>query len=190
MLLATVLLLCPLPQTGEAAKAAQAAADHQATASAANVTSSKDSGRTDSLPSAPEPKANASGAAANPAHPAAFPVAAIKPAEAKSYETPAKRRAWYALSIAGSGAASFDAWSTRRDISANAGTEANPLLRPFAHSNSIYAVTQLSPLLMDFVGKRMMVSRHPLLRKMWWLPQSAGMATSLAAGAHNMTIGQ
>ena len=57
----------------------------------------------------------------------------------------------------GSGAAAFDAWSTRRAISEGYGTEANPLLRPFSHSNAMYAATQVSPLVMDFIGKRMMI---------------------------------
>jgi hypothetical protein len=34
----------------------------------------------------------------------------------------------------------------------------------------------------------MMVSEHPLLRRVWWLPQSLGTAASLASGAHNLTL--
>ena len=105
-----------------------------------------------------------------------------------SLETPARRHAWYALAFAGHGAAAFDAWSTRRAISNGAGTEANPLLRPFAHSGALYVATQVSPALMDYFGRRMMRSSHPWVRKMWWLPQSAGTAMSLAAGVHNVGV--
>ena len=36
--------------------------------------------------------------------------------------------------------------------SRGAGQEANPFLRPFANSGAIYAATQVSPALMDFLG--------------------------------------
>jgi hypothetical protein len=52
----------------------------------------------------------------------------------------------------------------------------------------MYVATQVSPAVMDFVGKRMMVSRHPLVRKMWWIPQVAGSGASMAAGVHNMGL--
>jgi hypothetical protein len=41
---------------------------------------------------------------------------------------------------------------------------------------------------MDFLGKRMMVSQHPLLRKFWWLPQTAGASLSFVSGAHNVGV--
>lgn len=95
---------------------------------------------------------------------------------------------WYALTFTGHGAAAFDAWSTRRAISGNYGTESNPLLRPFAHSGALYAATQVSPALMDYLGRRMMASQHRWVRKMWWLPQTAGTGMSLAAGVHNVGV--
>ncbi len=49
------------------------------------------------------------------------------------------------LVAASSGAAAFDAWTTRRAVSGGYGVERDPLLRPFAHSNAIYAATQVSP---------------------------------------------
>src|SRR5579885_2481756 len=88
----------------------------------------------------------------------------------------------------GQSEAAFDAWSTRRAISGGYGTEANPLLRPFAHSNALYVATQVSPALMDFLGKRMMTSRHAMFRKLWWLPQTAGAGLSFAAGSHNVAL--
>jgi hypothetical protein len=118
----------------------------------------------------------------------AFQPAPLKLATSHPYEDPRDRRVWYALVITSHGAAALDAWSTRRALSNNDGTESNPLLRPFAHSSMMYAATQVTPLLMDYVGKRMMVSRHPLLRKTWWLPQSLGTAMSLSAGVHNVGV--
>ncbi len=96
--------------------------------------------------------------------------------------------AWYTLTATGSGAAAFDAWSTRRVLAGNYGTESNPLLRPFAHSNAMYAATQVTPAVMDFIGKRMMVSQNRWVRRMWWLPQAAESGFSIAAGVHNLGI--
>jgi hypothetical protein len=62
------------------------------------------------------------------------------------------------------------------------------LLRPFAHSNALYAVTQVSPAVMDLIGKRMMVSQNRLVRRLWWLPQAAGSGFSIGAGVHNMGV--
>jgi hypothetical protein len=90
----------------------------------------------------------------------------------------------------GHSAAAFDAYSTRRALSGNYGTEGNPLLRPFAHSNAIYAATQVSPAVMDYVGRRMMTSGHPTLRKFWWVPQVAGAGFSFGAGMHNYALTQ
>ena len=86
------------------------------------------------------------------------------------------------------GAAAFDAYSTRRVLSGNYGTEGNPLLRPFAHSNALYVATQVSPAVMDLIGKRMMVSENRWIRRMWWLPQVAGSGFSIGAGVHNMGV--
>ena len=94
---------------------------------------------------------------------------------------------WLALSIAQHGAATFDAWSTRRAI--NEGhQEMNPILRPFAGNSSIYAVIQVGPSIFDFVGRRMQRSDKRVLREFWWLPQSLGTAASLFAGAHNLSV--
>jgi len=68
------------------------------------------------------------------------------------------------------------------------GQEANPFLRPFAGCNAIYAATQVSPAVMDFLGKRMMVSQHGWVRKIWWLPQAAGASMSFVSGAHNVGV--
>ncbi len=138
------------------------------------------------VPSAPAPKVKPD-AAIEPS-PAAQPFQPVKPMLTRRGETPRQRKIWYTLAIAGHSDAAFDAWSTHRAVTGGYGQEANPLLRPFAHSNAIYAATQVSPAVMDFLGKRMMVSQHGWLRKMWWLPQAAGAGLSFASGAHNVGV--
>ena len=190
MVFATLLLLCSLPQADDAAKvvvAANANAERPA-APAASDSTSKDSASSTALPSAPEPKIKADPEpfalrSATPAFEPVRPVVLTRPRE-----TPRQRKIWYALTIAGSGGAAFDAWSTRRAISGGYGQEANPLLRPFAHSNALYAATQLSPAVMVLLGKRMMVSQRGWIRKIWWLPQTAGASMSFAAAAHNVSV--
>ena len=103
-------------------------------------------------------------------------------------ETPRQRKIWYALTVAGHSGAAFDAWSTHRAVAGGYGQEANPFLRPYASSNAIYAATQVSPLFMDYLGKRMMVSQHGWVRKLWWLPQTAGAGMSFFSGAHNVGV--
>lgn len=119
---------------------------------------------------------------------AAYVNAALKPSTAESFETPRKRKIWYGLMAVGHGTAAFDAWTTRRAVSGGYGVEGDPLQRPFAHSGAIYATTQVCPLVMDYLGRRMMRSSHPLLRRFWWLPQSASAGVSLGAGIHNYSV--
>lgn len=152
------------------------------------------------LPAAPAPKVAAdvaSDAAAKSSSLNAMayqPAEPIKPANAPKFavrrheETRAQRAMWLGFGAAGHSAAAFDAYWTRQAISGGYGTEANPLLRPFAHSGAIYAATQVSPTVMDFVGHKMMTSRSPLLRKMWWVPQVAGAGFSFTAGMHNRSL--
>jgi hypothetical protein len=198
MLLATILLLYPFPQSGNTVKAVT---ERPASVS---LDAAKDSSLSRALPSAPEPKiksdteiaadSNPAGVtpapAAEPIVPGSAPLAIRpgKPAFNPEDVSERQKKVWYALTFASSGAAGFDAWSTRRAISGGYGTESNPLLRPFAHSNALYAATQVSPLVLDYVGRKMMTSRHPLLRRMWWLPQSAGTGMSLFAGVHNVGV--
>jgi hypothetical protein len=189
MLLATILLLCPLPQSGDITKT------ESERATVVSTDATKDSSSSKALPSTPEPKVKGDAEVAAGVTPAVTPVTpasspmVVKPAVmGRGYEDAKQKKEWYALMIASSGAAVFDAWSTRRAISGGYGTEANPLLRPFSHSNAMYAATQVSPLVMDLIGRKMITSRHPLLRRLWWLPQSAGMTTSVMAGINNVTI--
>jgi hypothetical protein len=99
-----------------------------------------------------------------------------------------KRHQWMALGMAAHSAAAFDAWSTRHAITTVGAQELNPLYKPFANNGSIYAVIQAGPTVMDYVAKRMMYSRHDIVRKTWWLPQSLSMVSSLACGGHNLTV--
>lgn len=193
MVLATLLLVCAIPQMDDASKvsvASNANAEQPtvSTTSTGKDNAAKDSTASSALPSAPEPKVKADPdpAAVQPA--SAQPFQPVKPVWTHPRETPRQKKLWYALTITGSGAAAFDAWSTRRAISGGYGQEANPFLKPFANSNAIYLATQASPALMDFIGKRMMTSEHSLLRKAWWLPQAAGAGISFFAGAHNLTV--
>jgi hypothetical protein len=97
-----------------------------------------------------------------------------------------KQFMWKSLVIASSGAATFDAWATRHTITTSGAQELNPLLKPFAGNASLYAAIQVGPVLLDFAGKKMMYSRHPWVRRMWWVPQSASFVTSIFCGAHNL----
>ena len=141
------------------------------------------------LPDAPMAKADASSepgeAAIQP-----FSNAPIKPAVERPVPTPRQQKLWYTFMAVGHGAAAFDAWSTRKAVSGNYGTEGDPFLRPFAHSNAIYAATQVSPAVMDYIGRRMLTSSHPTLRRFWWVPQVAGASFSFASGAHNYALTQ
>jgi len=111
-----------------------------------------------------------------------------KPAVAESYETPRQRKIWYGLMVLGHGTAAFDAWTTRQAVSGGYGVESDPTQRPFASSGAIYATTQVTPLIMDFVAHRMMRSNNPMIRKAWWIPQAASASVSLGAGLHNYSI--
>jgi hypothetical protein len=190
MLLATILLLCPFPQIEGTAKAVTN--DPPAAVS----DSTEDSSLSQPLPSAPEPKVKSDTEVASsemiepgytPVEPRT-PIKGVRMSATLPSESAGQRKLWYALTISGSTAAVFDAWSTRRAITEGYGTEGNPLLRPFSHSSAMYAATQVSPLVMDFIGKRMMTSQHKWMRNIWWLPQSAGTSFSLYAGVHNVRM--
>jgi hypothetical protein len=110
-----------------------------------------------------------------------------KPVRQIAAESVPSRRNWMILSFASSSAAALDAYSTRRSIAAG-NMEADPMMKPFANSPAIYLATQISPVVMDFVGYKMQHSHNVVLRKMWWLPQTSGTAMSLFAGLHNLQI--
>lgn len=143
-------------------------------------------------PSMPQPKVNidADSTFADPAilEPRPFAFQPVKPAIRHGHISRNETIAWYSLMIATHTGAALDAWSTRRALSGNYGREADPLMRPFAHSWTIYLATQVTPLLMDVIGKRAMMSERPWVRKLWWVPQSAMASVSFAAGTHNIGV--
>lgn len=183
MLIAALLLFCSCPPVDVPSEpmvdtpvsVASAAAEKSFAASA--------------LPSAPEAKTADAIPAVEPIVPrsTALPLPAGKGLFLSSYETPRHKKVWFALSMAGHTGAAFDAWSTRRAISRGY-SESNPLLKPFANSNAIYAATQLGPLVLDYVGYRLMSNKRTWVRRMWWVPQAAGATLSFSAGIHNVGV--
>ena len=204
MLFAALLLLSPIPLIGDLALPVS----NPASIIAVNTTNSSAIAPAETLiipvislpaapaapsaPSMPQPKLETA-AESSSAEPAAFQPGAlalepVKSASHRSFENRNQKKIWYGLVVAGHSGAAFDAWSTRRALSGNWGTEADPLMRPFAHSGAIYAATQVAPLLMDFVGRRAMVSEHPWVRRLWWVPQSVGASMSFRAAIHNVGV--
>ena len=181
MVLTALLLICSIPQMDDTAKVVNESPG------VVSDSAAKDSTLVAFLPSAPAPKVNADPEPMTP-NPAAPPFRPVKPVFTRPSETPQQRKIWYGLALAGHSGAAFDAWTTYRAVSGGYGREANPFMRPFANSRVIYAATQVSPAFMDFLGKRMMVSQHGWVRKIWWLPQAAGASMSFASGAHNVGV--
>ncbi|MGB9431899.1 MAG: hypothetical protein WBQ89_06640 [Candidatus Acidiferrum sp.] len=198
MVFTTLLLICCSSISGDVPGT-------PATSPAAETNTTTTPGRTvaavstPAKPDAPTPKA-AEPSSANPeldlvyggeaVAPAIQPAlsAPAKPATTESYETPRQREFWYGLVVLGHGAAGFDAWTTRRAIGGGYGIEGDPLQRPFANSGAIYATTQVAPVIMDYLGHRMMRSSHRWIRKSWWVPQAASAGVSLGAGLHNYSV--
>jgi hypothetical protein len=145
-----------------------------------------------STPSMPQPKANrdADPSFADPAVPEPRPFAfqPVKPAIRHHSITRNEKMAWYSLLIAEHAGAVLDAWSTRRALSGNYGREGDPLMRPFAHSGTIYIATQVTPFLMDILSRCLMTSERPWLHKLWWVPQSTMASVSFEAGIHNIGV--
>jgi hypothetical protein len=145
-----------------------------------------------STPSMPQPKANrdADPSFADPAvpEPRLFAFQPVKPALRHHSITRNEKMAWYSLLIAEHAGAVLDAWSTRRALSGNYGREGDPLMRPFAHSGTIYIATQVTPFLMDILSRRLMTSERPWLHKLWWVPQSTMASVSFEAGIHNIGV--
>jgi hypothetical protein len=104
----------------------------------------------------------------------------------RAIETPS-RREWLFLAVVEHGAAAFDAYSTRQAVGHGA-IEQDPLMRPFAGSAAIYAATQVGPLLFDLLARHMQHSEYPLVRRVWWLPQSLSAGVSICSGVHNLNV--
>src|SRR6202049_4771175 len=94
------------------------------------------------LPDAPVPmtmlSAPAPMAFLNPGRPMTVSVAQLRA------ENRRNQLMWRGLAIASSGAATFDAWTTRHAITTAGAQELNPLLRPFAGNGSLYAAIHVA----------------------------------------------
>jgi hypothetical protein len=193
-----VLLIHPQLATKVSLPVQKAAIDASAaiTASASIVdTENSSSTVAASFNAAPQPVAGSSEALPDPpiAVTAPAPIAFVRPGKRMTVsigelraENRRKQLMWRGLVIATSGAATFDAWTTRHAITTAGAVELNPLLKPFAGNGSLYAAMQVGPALLDFAGKKMMYSRYSWVRRMWWVPQSAGFVSSMFCGAHNL----
>lgn len=93
-------------------------------------------------------------------------------------------RLWFTLSVAEHSAAGFDAWSTRKAVSEGR-VEADPMMRPFAHSAAIYGAMQVVPFGLDYIASRMHRSAG-WTRRVWWVPQTLATATYLFSGSYNV----
>jgi hypothetical protein len=208
MVFATLLLLSPLPLFGDmvlpvsnpapiatiisAESSSEVARPELSMPSVADSLAASELAAAPSIPSMPQPKldavAESSSAEPAAAQPRAFAFEPIKPVTSGNFDNRNQKKTWYGLMAAGHAGAAFDAWSTRRALSGNYGTEADPLMRPFAHSGAIYAATQVSPAIMDLIGRRAMTSERPWVRRLWWVPQSVGASLSFQAGIHNVGV--
>jgi len=97
-------------------------------------------------------------------------------------------RLWWGLTVMQHAAATFDAWSTLRSTTSGLGYERDPLLRPFAGSPAIYPAMQVLPTGLDFLSRRMMRSSNSVVRKMWWLPQTAATVGFVWSGVRNIRV--
>jgi hypothetical protein len=104
----------------------------------------------------------------------------------RAIRTPSRKQ-WIALAIVEHGAAGFDAYSTRQAVSHGA-VEQDPLMRPFAGSPAIYVATQVGPVLFDLLARHMQRSEYPLVRRVWWVPQSLSAGVSIFSGVHNLNV--
>ena len=110
-----------------------------------------------------------------------------KPVGITSAESYPSRKTWLAMAIAEHSAAFFDAYSTRQAVSRGA-VEADPMMRPFAHSPAIYGAIQVGPVLLDLVSRKMQRSEYGFVRRVWWAPQMLATGTYLFSGVHNLGV--
>jgi hypothetical protein len=111
----------------------------------------------------------------------------VKPVKVYTAEKPRMSRSWLALAMVQHGAATFDAYSTRQAIGRGA-VEDDPLMRPFAHSGAIYAAIPVGPLVLDYVARRMQHSEYGMVRRIWFVPQTASTVGFILSGAHNLNV--
>jgi hypothetical protein len=116
-----------------------------------------------------------------------IPTPSSKDYGVKEAMTMPSRRAWLALSIVQHGAAAFDAYSTRQAVGHGA-VEDDPLMRPFANSPAIYVATQVGPVIFDLLARHMQHSEYPMVRRLWWMPQTMSAGLSIFSGVHNLGV--
>jgi hypothetical protein len=110
--------------------------------------------------------------------------AVVKP-DAPTRISARQRELFYGLMSVEHGAALLDAWSTREVLRAG-GRELDPLVRPFAHSPTLYPALQVTPFAVDYFSARLMRSNHRVLRGLWWVPQVVSAAGSIYCGVSNL----
>lgn len=111
----------------------------------------------------------------------------IRPMPVPAVKGYPSRRDWIVLAAFEHGAAAFDAYTTRQAIGRGA-VEEDPMMRPFAHSPAIYAAIQVGPLVADLLARKMQRSENPVLRRMWWMPQTLSGTAFLSSGIHNTGV--
>lgn len=111
--------------------------------------------------------------------------AVLKPTPEKPEVSLRERKVFYSLLAAEHGAAVLDAWSTRQVLQ-QGGRELDPLVRPFAHSATLYPALQVTPVAVDYFAAKLMRSNHPVLRKLWWVPQVVATSGSVYCGLANL----
>lgn len=116
-----------------------------------------------------------------------IPTSSSKEYGIKEAMTMPSRRVWLALSIVQHGAAAFDAYSTRQAVGHGA-VEDDPFMRPFASSPAIYVATQVGPVIFDLLARHMQRSEYPMVRRLWWMPQSMSAGLSIFSGVHNLGV--
>lgn len=126
-----------------------------------------------------------------PVHPVLAAPAAFAPVKLKPLPpevTARQKHTWLALTVVQHSASTFDAWSTRYSITSGHAHELDPLMKPFSGSAAIYGAIQVAPAATDFLGRRLMHSSSPKLRKLWWLPQTAGTIGFIVSGLNNVGV--
>jgi hypothetical protein len=111
--------------------------------------------------------------------------AVSKPAPHKSEVSVRQREVFYSLMGAEHAAGVLDAWSTRQVLQ-QGGRELDPLVRPFAHGPGLYPALQVTPFAVDYFATKLMRSNHPILRKLWWVPQVVTTSGSVYCGIVNL----
>ena len=82
------------------------------------------------------------------------------------------------------GAKVMDYRQTEQDYRLGGFHEANPLVRPLLGSAALYAEGAAYALGAAWLGHKMRESHNPVLRKLWWLPQSISIGESVYGYAY------